>query len=604
MQRLIAPLILLLSPISAFADTLLAAAVAPPFRAGQVGTTTPVLAAVINAGIETAEDVSIALAPPANIPPIGFSYQTLDSTGTVLTGTPNTPVDIPPGGTQYFLLGLTPTGEINPVNPPELALLFQGTNTPPVPPIRFVNTFIFAAYATNPQELIVSPLTIPSGDGIPLIVNIPFNSGGTTFTLTVKNTGGNLTTELSPDLPLDLPVDLLFCRTNAQGTCLAPLVSLLEVTLKAGEVATFTVFVRQRAWIDFDPAKNRIGIRFLAISPPLQGALVGLTSVAVRNAVVASTPCGDTTGLGGTRVPCSCGDKVTTNTILQKTDPVVSTGPADICGGNGLLVATEVMLDCNKLTLRGVGAGSGLRFVDGDNRAPITVKNCTITRFASGISFGSSDAVNFTVQSNTIIENLGAGIYTDDQGGGRVEKNEIGNNGGCGVVNGDAGGNVYAKNHIFGNWCGISLFDSSDIITGNVIEYNKYEGIVLDEAQRTTVTNNDVRHNGSDGMWVGTASTIFNTIVRNVVSDNGGAGITIQDASANTISSNSGKRNVGNGLEVLVLWENTVNNFVADNEFNRNGKHGICVIPGNIDGGGNQGKNNALKPDVTFDGGC
>jgi hypothetical protein len=51
-------------------------------------------------------------------------------------------------------------------------------------------------------------------------------------------------------------------------------------------------------------------------------------------------------------------------------------------------------------------------------------------------------------------------------------------------------------------------------------------------------------------------------------------------------------------------FEAGISVFVANNEFNRNGEHGICVIPGNTDGGGNTGHLNALPPDVTFSGGC
>jgi hypothetical protein len=184
----------LLFPGVAVADTTLVAAVLPSLRAGQVGTITAVVASVINAGAETAEDVSITLVPPTadSIPPIDFSYQTLDVTGTILTGTPNTPVDIPPGGTQYFVLGLTPTEEYP--GPPEgatlyyphprkFSFLFQGTNTPPAPTIDNVNTLLFSAYpqTRTPVEGLAIAATCPSDDGIPLTVSIPGPSRAAAF---------------------------------------------------------------------------------------------------------------------------------------------------------------------------------------------------------------------------------------------------------------------------------------------------------------------------------------------------------------------------------------------------------------------------------------
>ena len=65
--------------------------------------------------------------------------------------------------------------------------------------------------------------------------------------------------------------------------------------------------------------------------------------------------CGDTTGPGGTRVACGCGDTVTTNTKLKVTDPVVSTSAGDVCSGDGLYVGSGVTLDCAKRPLRGSG---------------------------------------------------------------------------------------------------------------------------------------------------------------------------------------------------------------------------------------------------------
>src|SRR5262245_19101579 len=105
--------------------------------------------------------------------------------------------------------------------------------------------------------------------------------------------------------------------------------------------------------------------------------------------IVASTPgwaadCGDTTGPGGTRVPCACGDRVTTDTKLKDTDPVVSTGPADVCGGSGLSVGFlgGGTLNCNRLTLRGSGSGAGVSL---EETPGVTVKNCTVTGFSVGI---------------------------------------------------------------------------------------------------------------------------------------------------------------------------------------------------------------------------
>src|SRR5215510_4447251 len=111
------------------------------------------------------------------------------------------------------------------------------------------------------------------------------------------------------------------------------------------------------------------------------GLVLGMT---VASTSGWAADCGDTTGPGGTRVPCVCGDRVTTDTKLKDTDPVVSTDPADVCSGNGLSVGFVggVTLNCNGLTLRGAGDGAGVNF---EEMPGITVKNCTITGFGFGI---------------------------------------------------------------------------------------------------------------------------------------------------------------------------------------------------------------------------
>src|SRR5262245_26967902 len=81
------------------------------------------------------------------------------------------------------------------------------------------------------------------------------------------------------------------------------------------------------------------------------GGAILLTLVATT--VVGAANCGDTTGAGGSDVPCQCGDTVTTNTILNATDPVASTGATDLCPfPAALFVAGDVTLDMNSRTIR------------------------------------------------------------------------------------------------------------------------------------------------------------------------------------------------------------------------------------------------------------
>ena len=74
--------------------------------------------------------------------------------------------------------------------------------------------------------------------------------------------------------------------------------------------------------------------------------------------------CGD--DVGGTRVACSCGDTVVSDTTLRPDDPVSRVR----CDHDGLVVraprgAASIALDLAGLSIVGSGQGSGIRIIDG-----------------------------------------------------------------------------------------------------------------------------------------------------------------------------------------------------------------------------------------------
>ena len=62
----------------------------------------------------------------------------------------------------------------------------------------------------------------------------------------------------------------------------------------------------------------------------------------------AAVDCGDTSGPGGTDVPCSCGDVVTSDTVLDASDPVAN----GVCSPIGLSVDGGVKLDAHLLNMQ------------------------------------------------------------------------------------------------------------------------------------------------------------------------------------------------------------------------------------------------------------
>ena len=60
-----------------------------------------------------------------------------------------------------------------------------------------------------------------------------------------------------------LPVSVFMCQTNPQsGACLGVPAATVTVQINAGSTPTFAVFVQGGATLPFDPADNRVFVRF------------------------------------------------------------------------------------------------------------------------------------------------------------------------------------------------------------------------------------------------------------------------------------------------------------------------------------------------------
>ena len=248
----------------------LAAAVLPSSRSVQVGTTATAFTTVINPGTATANGVGISLNTgiPAN-----FSYQTTDPVTNLVVGTPNTPVNIPPGQRQTFVIALTAAG---PVAPTDVAFAFGGGNAPV---ISGVDTLLFSASATAVPDIVALAATA-NNDGI---VNIPGANGNGVFAVATVNVGTSATITASADTgTAQLPVILFLCQTNpATSQCVnppSPTTNPVTATINAGGTTTFGIFVAGTGTIPFAPATNRIFVRFRDAG----GVVHGATSVAVR----------------------------------------------------------------------------------------------------------------------------------------------------------------------------------------------------------------------------------------------------------------------------------------------------------------------------------
>ncbi|PWU25345.1 MAG: hypothetical protein C5B48_01745, partial [Candidatus Rokuibacteriota bacterium] len=248
----------------------IASAVLPSSRSVQVGTTATAFAAIAAAGNDTAFGCSIAPISPIVSVPAFFTYQTVNPSDNTVTGSPNTPVNIPAGTFQTFVIAFNTTSAFGPT---DVQLSFDCTNTQPATVNVGLNTLSLSA-SSSPVADIVALAATPLNDGV---VHVPANNPGF-FTVATINVGAGDSITASADTGnASLPVGLSICQTNAASQCLQPPGGSVTTAINHNDTPTFAVFVTASATIPFDPAGKRIFVRFKGAGNVTHGS----TSVAV-----------------------------------------------------------------------------------------------------------------------------------------------------------------------------------------------------------------------------------------------------------------------------------------------------------------------------------
>jgi CHRD domain len=245
----------------------LVSAVLPSSRSIQVGSTATAFATIINAGSTTATGCGISLLTgiAAN-----FSYQATNPANQPV-GNPNTPVNIVSGAAQNFIISLTPTTAIAPT---DVQFGFDCSNTNPAPINVGLNTLLFSASAAPVPDIVA--LAAASGG----IVDISGVTGTGAFAVATVNVGAAGTITASADTgSASLPVSISLCQTDpATGQCISTIGPSVITQINANATPTFGIFVAGTGNVAFNPATNRIFVRFKDGG----GVTRGSTSVAIR----------------------------------------------------------------------------------------------------------------------------------------------------------------------------------------------------------------------------------------------------------------------------------------------------------------------------------
>ena len=250
----------------------LASAVLPGSRSVMVGSPATAFATILNTGPLAATECTIA--STTNVP-ADFLYQTTDPVTNEPIGIPNTAADIASGAGQTFLVAFIPNVEFF-----EEVVQFQFacTDTDPASVIVGVNTLLLSASTIPIPDIVAVNATI-NNDGI---VTMPGETGSGVFAVATVNVGAAGPITVSADTGnVTLPINVFVCETNPNtSVCLAEPGPEVTTTIESNATPTFGVFVVGEGTVPFDPANNRIFVRFAEED----GETRGLTSVAVTTA--------------------------------------------------------------------------------------------------------------------------------------------------------------------------------------------------------------------------------------------------------------------------------------------------------------------------------
>jgi parallel beta-helix repeat protein len=136
------------------------------------------------------------------------------------------------------------------------------------------------------------------------------------------------------------------------------------------------------------------------------------------------------------------------------------------------------------------------------------------------------------VENNSVLQNRSNGIEVDFSTNVKVSGNTVENNGGDGIGLNNTTDSIVAGNFLTGNAVGLHLVSSSsNQFIGNIAEYNKGDGILLDaKSVGNTLSKNTALNNGAfdaedDSTGTGTAGTANFWIQNTEKKDNRGGGL-------------------------------------------------------------------------------
>lgn len=218
-----------------------------------------------------------------------------------------------------------------------------------------------------------------------------------------------------------------------------------------------------------------------------------------------------------------------------------------------------------------------------ENAAPRVLGNL-VWGGAVGQPYFSGDGIRVAIAANAEVDGNNVsgyrtGVSISYTSGVAVTNNDVsGNETGISLDTSDDsyGSNVIDDNDVSGNLAlGVVVYQvSGATVSNNRVASTGHVAIRLGEAERITVSDNDVDDNGTDstfdgGILVGDGPTFGNDIRGNKVTGSSGFGIAVVASYGSTIRDNTLKRNGGAGIVLFGYAQSNgiENNKAYDNDF-------------------------------------
>jgi len=209
---------------------------------------------------------------------------------------------------------------------------------------------------------------------------------------------------------------------------------------------------------------------------------------------------------------------------------------------------------------------------------PYIIENVTIDALNSSSGIEIKNSIKFFIIRNVTVYNAsesspeaGISLYYVDNG--MLISNNCSFNNGMGIFFEYSKNNTIINNALYNNSDGITIRNSNNnTISINNVSNNNKVGIVVQSSEEIIITDNIVNNNSDRGIYLTNCNDSI--IVNNTANYNYYSGFRLDKGKNNILYENTANYNIEIGI---MLWNNSTNNSVLENELRFNQAYGMLL---------------------------